>query len=438
MSKLTLFITTLCALLCHLNVHSQSIVHVLSVEEMFLLADKNNKSLRPFITGIEEAQKVVSEAKNARLPEISASLSFNYLGDACLIDRDLSGGMNAPMPHFGNNFAVEASQLIYAGGAITGAIEIAELQKKNAELTLDANRNDIHFLLTGYYLDLFKYRNMLRVYEKNIEQTEQVVRDIRIKGEEGIVLRNDVTRYELLLSNLELARTQIRNTLKILNNNLVTELGLPDNVVIEPDTSILSKSLPIENERIWTNAAFKSSPILKQMLLSVQIAEQQEKITKSERLPKVALVAGNRLDGPITIEVPPIDKNINYWYAGVNLSYNISSLYRSKQSVTRSKFAVQRTVEQYDALKEHTELLVKAGFINYLEAYEQLNTQRKSVELADQNYTVINNRYKNDMALITDMLDASNSKLDAELQLENARINIIFNYYKLKQVVGDL
>ena len=42
------------------------------------------------------------------------------------------------------------------------------------------------------------------------------------------------------------------------------------------------------------------------------------------------------------------------------------------------------------------------------------------------------------MALVTEMLDASNQLLDAELQLANARINVIFNYYKLKNTSGNL
>lgn len=85
---------------------------------------------------------------------------------------------------------------------------------------------------------------MYRVYEKNIEQTRQVLKDIRAKGNEGIVLKNDITRYELLLSNLELTRTQIENTIVILNNNLTTTLGLPATVMLEPDTALLSKVLP--------------------------------------------------------------------------------------------------------------------------------------------------------------------------------------------------
>jgi outer membrane protein TolC len=36
------------------------------------------------------------------------------------------------------------------------------------------------------------------------------------------------------------------------------------------------------------------------------------------------------------------------------------------------------------------------------------------------------------------MLDASNAKLSAEVQLANAQINIIFNYYKLLYISGKL
>jgi outer membrane protein TolC len=416
----------------------EAVRQIISIDEMFSLADKNSKSLRPFTTGIKESQQAVKEAKNARLPELKASVSVSYLGNAYLMDRDFSNGINAPMPHFGNNFSVEASQVIYAGGAISSSIEMAKLHEKSAEASLETSRNNTRFLLVGYYLDMFKCRNMLRVYEKNIEQTQQVIKDLQAKQNEGIVLKNDITRYELMLSNLTLAHTQMQNTLSILNNNLVTSLGLPSNTRIEPDTTILLRVVPIENKEHWTNTAYEKSPVLKQVDLVVQMAEQENKLTKSAYYPTLALFAGNHLDGPIVIEVPPIDKNLNYWQVGISLSYDLSSLYKTKKSTNRSKLAMQRSAEQYDHAKEQIELAVDAAYIKYLEAYEQFNTQQKSVELANQNYAVISNRYKNDMALISDMLDASNSKLDAELQLTNAQINIIFNYYKLKQAAGNL
>jgi outer membrane protein TolC len=36
------------------------------------------------------------------------------------------------------------------------------------------------------------------------------------------------------------------------------------------------------------------------------------------------------------------------------------------------------------------------------------------------------------------MLDASNTKLSAELQIVNARLDIIYNYYKMKRETGML
>ncbi|GHT20931.1 transporter [Bacteroidia bacterium] len=398
---------------------------------MFALADQNSKSLRPSTTGISEAHEAVNVAKNARLPDIDASLSFSYLGDGYISDRDFSNGMNAPIPSFGNNFALEVSQVIYAGGAISSGIEIAKLQECNAQLSLKASRNNIRFQLVGYYLDLFKQQNLLQVYEKNIEQTKQVLHDIQAKGNEGIVLKNDITRYELLLANLELARTQIQNTIAILNNNLTTMLGLPADVQLNPQ-------MPTVEARLTAPPPIEHSPELKRLSLAAQINEHQNKIIKSERLPKLALFAGNHLDGPITFEIPPINKNFNYWYAGIGVNYKLSSLYETKKSVNRHKFTIQRTREQYDDAKEQTELAIKADYIRYLETYEQLNTQQKSVELANQNYAVVSNRYKNDMALLTDMLDASNAKLSAEVQLSNAQINIIFNYYRLLFISGTL
>jgi len=439
MSKFLLFIMAFCASLCPLGSYAQNGVRrVITMKEMFELADQNSKSLRPFVTGITEAKEGVKVAKNAKLPEIEASLSFSYLGDGRMMDRNFSNGFKAPIPHYGNNLAIEATQVVYAGGAINNGIEIAKLQEELAGLDMESNRDKIRFMLVGYYLDLFKQQNMLRVYKKNIEQTKQVVEDIRAKSKEGIVLKNDITRYELLLSNLELTHTQLENTIAILNNNLTMTLGLPVETELQPDTTLLAKVLPIENSDSWTTTAFSHSPVLKQLELGVQICKHENKIIRSERLPKVALFAGNKLDGPVVIEVPPIDKNFNYWYVGVGIKYNFSSLYKTNKSLNRSRYTIRRNMEKLDEAKEQTELAVKAGHIKYLESFVELDTQEKSVELANQNYNVISNRYKNEMALITDMLDASNSKLAAELQLVNAQINTIYHYYKLLYISGTL
>lgn len=411
---------------------------VLSIEQIFELADKNSRSIRTFDLAEQEARQAVKVAKNALLPSIDLSLSASYLGDAWIADRDFSDGNNAPMPHFGNNFAIEASQVLYAGGAITSNIAMAKLRQQVAQLDKDKNRQDIRFLLAGNYLELYKLRNQAEVYKQNIEQTGRLLADITAKAHEGLALKNDITRYELQLKSLELALTQIENSQIIINNQLVTILGLPQQTVIGIDTCILDKLPIVSPEMEWQHTAADRLPALKQAELGIKQSQYGEKLAKSERLPSVALFAANLLDGPIIIEVPPIDKNLNYWYVGVGVKFNIASIYQSSKNIRKAKIATQRAMEGRCLLQEDVQTAVKAAYVRFGESFTIYDTQLKSLELAGQNYDIIRNRYLHDLALITDMLDASNSKLSAELQVANARINILFNYFKLKKTVGNL
>ena len=188
----------------------------------------------------------------------------------------------------------------------------------------------------------------------------------------------------------------------------------------------------------WQQLAQTDAHAVKQSALAVKMGERGEKLARSERLPKIALFAANHFDGPITIEVPTINKNFNYWYVGVGVSFNISSLYKANRSIKQAQYSTALSRRRYDDVVEQTAMAVQTDYTKYLEAYDEVATWEKSVQLATENYGVIENRYRNDIVLVTDMLDASNQLLDAELQLANARINVIFNYYKLKNTSGNL
>lgn len=416
----------------------ESVGRVLTIDELFLLADENSKSIRISETTVKQAGQAVKVARQSQLPSVDISLSVSYLGDGWIADRDFTNGVNAPMPHYGNNFSVEASQVIYAGGAISANIASAELQQQIAALAMENNRQKIRFLLLGHYLDLYKLQNQKLVYEKNIEQTELLLKHISARHREGTALQNDITRYELQLQNLKLSLTELNNTVRIVNHELVSTLGLPGGTFILPDTTILSHQLTPETEDNWQERALTSNPHLRMAELEIDLSRQQEKITRSGRLPKVALVAANKLDGPIVIEVPPINKNFNYWYVGVGVQFDLASLYKTGRKLTLSKQATLKARQSHELALEETEIAVQAAWVRMQEAFEKLRTQEKSVELAVENYEVVNNRYLNDLALLTDMIDAFNSRLSAELTLVNARINIIYNHYKLQYVAGTL
>ncbi len=411
---------------------------VLTLEEIFESAEANSAQLRPSFSAEEEARREISVARSQRLPDINASVSVSYIGDGFTTKRNFSDYQLAPIPHLGTGMGVTVTQPVYTGGAISNAIDLAELKSTAARYATDFQRDNIRFQLTGYYLDIYKYSNLRTVVEQNLELARKVLDDMHARFEQGTALRNDITRYELLVENLKLQLIKIDNMLDILNNNLVVTAGLPQGTVVRPDSTILARSLSRGGEGLWQEQAADNAPSLKLARSAVDISRKAESLVRSERLPKIGIQAGWTLDGPILVEVPPIDRNLSYWYVGLNISYNLSSLYKSNKSLAKSRAATRHSLEQYDATAENVATAVRSDYIRYLEAYEELNTRNKSVELAERNYNTTFTRYSADMALITDMLDAANSKLDADQQLVNARINIIYYYYKLLFTSGTI
>ena len=419
----------------------------MTISQLFQKVEDYSKSLRTSLSGVEAAHLGIESAKSKKLPDLDASLSFSYIGNALITDRDFSNVHGLKSPHFGNNFAFQAQQVVYAGGAINAGIKLAELGKQQAEVGVKLTRQQIRFIALGQYLDLYKIDNRIKVYEKNIELTRQLIADIKEKQTHGMALKNDITRYELQMESLKLGLTALRNNRSILNHQLCNTLGMNQDsqmnqgnqeIQIIPDATIADKTYGKEGEAYWQTAGTLNSPLLEQSSNAIRIAEQKEKIAKSDLLPKVAFVAADNFDGPILFELPPVDKNLNVWYVGVGVKYSLSSLFKSNKRIKQAAVETRQAKEAHAVQAEQLNNNVQAAYVQYQQTYVELETQRKSVELAQQNYDVMNARYLSQLALVTDMVDASNLKLNAELSEVDARINIVYAYYRMKYVAGEI
>ena len=410
----------------------------LGISEMFELIEHNNNDLKAGKTGVEAAQEGIRAARSQRLPDINAEVSASYIGNALLTDRDFSDAQGLKSPHFGNQLLLDIRQTLYAGGAINAGIRLAELGAEQSGLGVEQLRQNRRLIALGQYLELEKTANREKVLESNIDLTTKLIGNIKERHAQGVALKNDVTRYELQLETLRLNLTKVRNSRSIINHQLCNTLGLAAGTVIDPTDDAAQQLFAKDGEAHWQEAATAGSPQLKMAAVNEQMAHQRVKLSRSEMLPKVALVAQNNFNGPITFELPPIDKNLNIWYVGVGVQYSLSSLFKSNKKVAQAKARERQAREQRAAAAEQVNNSVQEAYTNYLQSYNELETQQRNVELARQNYDVVNSRYLNQLALVTDMIDASNIKLDAELSEVDARINIAYAYYKMKYVAGEL
>ncbi len=411
---------------------------LLTIEEMFRIADSNSTELQLHRLRMSEAEQGIRIAKNDRLPSVGAQVELNYIGDGVMTERDFSGGIHADMSHWGNTFVVKASQVMYAGGEISRGIERSRLEAEAAGHEYCITQQDLRFLLLGYYLDLFQLNNQRTVYERNVEQTQILVKDMKAAYRQGTALKSDITRYELQLQNIQLRLTATENEINKINYRLLTALGLDQGLQIVPDkNSLLVAEVDSLSEQDWRWAS-KEAPRLQLADTEIALSRNRERLIRAERLPRVHFSLTSELNGPILVEVPPLNNNFAYWFAGVSVSYSFDSLFKSHKKLKQAKIAIMRSEMAKERVAEEVDNSIHAAYVDLNEAYIRLRTQQKSVQLAHENYGIVRQRYLNGLALITDMLDASNTQLDMELQLANYQIGILYQYYLLKKLTGTL
>lgn len=444
-----------CAPICA----QENSVQAMTLASLYDLADRQSQKVRVSEVALRAAEEGVAAVKSALLPSVDLSLQGSYTGNAYMLSRGFSSngttdyivpgvgvipvanGMQ-DTPHWGNSFAAQVSQVVYAGGAIRSGIRMDELGKEMAELDVEKNRQEVRFLLTGYYLDLYKLGNQIEVVRQNIALTQKEIEQMKARRSEGTVLQNDITRYEFQLQNLELTLTKLNDAFTIINHQLVTTLHLPKQTVIAPDKEELDTEInalsAIAAQDTWQKTATDNNLGIRQAAVASTLAEQKVKQAKAESLPSIAVVAENQLFGPYTQDLIPKDCNVNVWFVGIGIKYGLGSIWKNRHDISKARIEHQQSQEALELALEEVEKGVHAGYTNLLTSYAEVITQQKQVELANQNYDVVQNRYQNELALLTDMVDASNMKLSAEMALVNARIGMLYNFYKLKYITNTL
>lgn len=412
----------------------------MTIGRMFEIADRHNAEIAAADASTEVARREIETTKATRLPQIGVSLSLSYLGDGTILNRDFSHPTRDPLPHFSNTLSVELYQPVFTGGAISGGIEIAERRAALADISRDGTRAEIRMKLVANYLNLAKCRNLLAVYNENIGLTRRLLKEMQARHGQGIVLKNDITRYELRLSSLGYDSLEIANSARICNSNLVSLLDL------DADTEIITdiNAVPTDEYRTptdirqWQSAAGTHAVRLRAIDAERQLAETSRRLAKAEYMPKIGIVAGDNFLGPVTFEVPALNKNYNAWFVGVNVKWNVSSLFTANKAVRKADSEIRHAVSRHEAAIDETGRAINETYTLYTQALARLDIERKNLQLANENYTIVSRRFDNQLALLTDMLDASNARLDAGVRLVNASIQAIYYYYQLHFIAGTL
>ncbi|PVV53422.1 TolC family protein [Chryseobacterium sp. HMWF035] len=409
----------------------------LTADEVAELAVQNHQQLKVSAQNIDIARQNTEVVKLQKLPNITASTSQFYLGDAVAIDKDFSSSTNVPMPHYGSSYAVQATQLIFKGGLVNKSIEMAGLREQLSKLDLEKNKQDVKLLVISNYLDIYKILNQEAVFQNNKKLAQERLKNIQKFYQQGMVTRNEIIRGELAIKNLDQGILTLKNNKKILNYNLSIALGLPTDTEIVPVESLQNKESGIGIE-YYVNLAHDSNPLLKSAKTNIDVADKNIEIIKTDRMPTISGFGGYSLQRPITTRNPVLDMYSGGWQTGISLSYNIDNLFKTKEKVKLGELQKTQANDAMTLTQQNIDMAVNAAYTKYQESIQQAEILNDAKKLAEENYKITEAKYLNQLAVQAEMIDAQNQKLQSELDYANGEINVLYQYYNLLKSTGTL
>lgn len=409
---------------------------LLSVDSLLQLGMAQNVQLRILRQQEEMARSRAKTARTAKLPEVQVGLKGGYLGQPIVFREGLSHPTRPQSPHWLQNYEIDLSQPIYQGGRIRYSIEKADIEQKIAELQTLQNEADIKLALLEQYMQLFSLYKQQTVLARNIEESTKRLENIKSKKRQGLITNNDVLRSELQLTNDRLALQEVDNSLTLMSQQLDILLGLDEQTLIVPDTTLLRQINPTSDYADYLQKAYRDDWTMRRLRQETQLALNNQRLVKAEFLPQLSLYAGNTLARPITRTMA--DYYNNSWNIGLTLSYPLSSLYKNRHKLEEARLNIDASQQQEELRKQSLRMEIRTALIRHQEAQDRVKALKLSVRQARENYRIMRNRYFGQLSILTDLLDANSVLLDAELQLTTARARVIYTYYELQKACGLL
>jgi outer membrane protein TolC len=434
----TAILTGYSLLYCNSLLAQDSLSHkVLPLPQVVNLAVSNSVQLKVGDKNTELARQKIEISKLYQLPVISSSASYGYISNADIWSPSFSDHQKGHIPHQAVSLTVQAAEVIFKGGEITNTLKQASLEEQVAVLAQDKNTEDIKFLVVAQYLDIFRYINLRQVYVNNAILAEHRLANILSLEKQGVVTQNDVLRTKLTLSDYRLAILKTDNAIAILNKQLNMVTGRPDSARLVPDSTLLKYQMPVRSLAVFIEQGYQENHELKIAATENRIAETNIKILGSDRYPQISLFSGSSLQRPFLNSIPAIDVYTNIWRAGISISYNISSIYQSPRKIRAGKIALEQSLQKEVLQKQNLEVNIGSRYIKYGEAKDELQTYRNDLRSAEENYRIVEKKYFNQLALLTDLIDATSTKIEAETKVINAEINTVYNYFLLQKAIGN-
>ncbi|MFD1753796.1 TolC family protein [Rufibacter sediminis] len=411
----------------------------LNLTEAVQLGVQNSKVLRLSQTRIDQAISRFNQVKDESKPKASVNYTYNHAEIPTNVFQMSKEAEPFYLPKRADAFlgTLSVQEVIFAGNKLKYAKESTDLMAQVARLDAEKDKDEIAYTITNAYFNLYKLQQSQKVVAQNLQAIDKQIKQSQRFFEQGIVTKNDVLRFQLQRSNVELTGADLETNRKIVVYNLNVLLGLPENndLVVEEAAAPDGRSVSLA---AYVDSALTNREELQAIDLNSRAAETNIKSIKADALPALVASADAYHINPSGAFIPPSHGSLTIGSVGLTAAWNFDRLWTNKNKLTEAK--IQKT--QLDISRELTtdqlKTEVNQNYQRYLLALDKINILQTSIAQAEENDRSEASRYTNKVASATDRIEAQTRLFQALINLELAKADAGLAYYTLLKSTGNI
>lgn len=419
---------------------------LLTIGEALTIALKGNREIQAAALSVGRGHDAVKATQSAKYPQVSVvARNINYgTPENFYIQPGVLGTFPVlgPLPSTRQAISsVSGTNNFYSLDIlqpVTGLYKVNNMvgvQKMNLDIEKEKERGQRQSVISNVKTEYFSMLDTMNAQDAAIDNTAfltDFLRVVRDRFSQGKVLRTEVLQVESQLESSRYQETSLHDQLLSQKEKFNILLGRP---IDTPFSVMLPDDFQKECEGSEDLADLRRTadiqrPELLQRKYRVRQAEYQREVERYEWYPEVGLFATYTRQSNSGLLPPDIG------IFGIQARWTALDWGRRSALVSSDTKAIEQAQKQVEQTRDQVQAEVNAAY-RRLVALKSLREARKTaLDASEENLRVTVNRYKSQLALTRDVLQAQAQAAEARRQYEKSRLDYASTKAELDRIVG--
>ncbi|MEW6702380.1 MAG: TolC family protein [Bacteroidota bacterium] len=410
----------------------------LTVEQAIEIGLQNSKTLHSSLMKVKAAEAKQKEINAGRLPSLKLSASYRKLSTVAPFIINTPFGTFEAAPVFFDNYSSQLSlfQPIFTGFKLSSSTEIAEQTTNATTEEYNKDKSDLVFNIKNAYWSLFKAAQLKLVMDENVQTVKAHLEDAKNLMKTGMLTKNDLLKLEVQLSDMAFKQIDAENGVKLATVGLNSVLGIPLNTNIEVVSSANLTQNNYDELNKLIDDAVQKRPEIKSADHRIKASEAGVTLAKSSWYPQINIFGNYYYSKPNPRIVPAKNEFRLTWDAGVNFSLSVWDWLTTTHQTEQAEAQLSQSVDAMGIIKDNITLEVTQNFLSVHQSKRKIEISELAVKQAEENMRITSEKFKNGLAISSDVIDAETALSTAKINYTNSIVDYELAKAKLNKSIG--